>query len=97
MHTAAAKGNRAAEIDAESKRREPIFSPASAMQTAAKLKNRAEGERGTQIPSPAAAMPTAAEGNRAAESDEQRDSYSFTSISNANSAAGGHKAAEIYG
>ena len=57
MHTAA--GNRAAESDAESKRKEPIFSPASAMQTAAKLKSRAEGNRGTHIPSPASEMQTA--------------------------------------
>jgi len=59
MHTAAAKGNREAESDAESKRREPIFSPASAMQTAAKLKSRSEGNRGTHIPSPASEMQTA--------------------------------------
>jgi hypothetical protein len=71
IHTSSAKGNRAAEIDTESKGREPIFSPVSAMQTAAKLKNRDEGERGTQIPSPASAMPTEEEGNRAAESDTE--------------------------
>ena len=87
MHTAAAKGNRAAESDAESKRREPIFSPASAMQTAVKLKNRAEGERGTQIPSPASEIHTpAAEGNRAAESDtdQTKGADLFTSFNNAN-------------
>ena len=59
FYTTAAEGNRAAESDAESKRREPIFSPASAMQTAAKLNSRAEGNRGTLIPSPASAMQTA--------------------------------------
>ncbi len=59
LNTTAVEGNRAAESDAESKRREPIFSPASAMQTAAKVNNRAESNRGTHIPSPASAMQTA--------------------------------------
>ncbi len=36
------EGNRAAESDTESKRRDPIFSPASTMQTVAKPKRRTE-------------------------------------------------------
>jgi hypothetical protein len=40
-------------------KQEPIFSPASAMQTAAKLNSRAESNSGTHIPSPASAMQTA--------------------------------------
>jgi hypothetical protein len=40
MHTVSFKGNRATESDAESKRKELIFSPPSTMQTATKLKNR---------------------------------------------------------
>ena len=69
MLTTAGQGNRAAESYAEGKRRVPILSTASAMQTAAKLHNRAEGNRGTQVPSPASAVHTApAGGYRADES-----------------------------
>ena len=52
----------AAESYAEGKRRVPILSTASDMQTAGKLNSRAEGNRGTQVPSPASDMQTAATG-----------------------------------
>jgi hypothetical protein len=56
MLPTAGQGNRAAESYAEGKRRVPILSTASDMQTAAKLNSRAEGNRRTQVPSPASAV-----------------------------------------
>ncbi len=75
MLTTAGQGNRAAESYAEGKRRVPILSTASDMQTAANLNSRAEDNRGTRVPSPASTRQTttrmhttAGEENRSAES-----------------------------
>ncbi len=67
MLTTAGQGNRAAESYAEGKRRVPILSTASDMQTAANLNSRAEDTRRAQVPSPVSAVQTATAGGYSVE------------------------------
>ena len=82
------------EICSEGKRRTPILSPASVIQTEAKLNNTAEGDRGAQIPFPTSVMLTTTTSvDRISDeiSDSKRRTENLSPASVTSAATGGFK------